>query len=319
VELRRGKRLRIATAHAVCAASLSLAWGGARADDAAQNEARARSTLRYDLERIVEGAESTGWKIDKYEYEELMPDALQSICAAQPAVRQAVLADLDERIRALGGPVEEAFRKTGDIDDLGDLLFVTRVRTLLADAIVRARTECPFWLLPRADFRGLQTDAYRFTLNLEGGGLFAVRRMDGRLLPGGGGSGRLLLGRGLDERWTVLAGAEFGTIALFEQSATGTKVPITFVAAVPFVIRRGAHSWRYDLELAPIAYFDQEDTRVSWGGRVGFLVGASAVRIRRIIPWAGLGIAVEGLFPTAWRAPFQTLKGGLRIGFDWDY
>ncbi|WP_165373909.1 MULTISPECIES: hypothetical protein [Sorangium] len=282
--------------------------------------------LLADLEKMVEVQQSLGWTIDRYEIDEIMSPALMSVCSTTAETRAAALAALDRRIVELGGPVEEAFRRRGgDLDEVADLLFATRVRALLAEAMRRASgagdapAECPFWLRPAPAFRGRETDAYRTTLNLEGGGIAVLEGAGGRVLPGAGGSARLLLGRGLDERWTFLAGGEFGGTAQFEQTETKTRFPISFVAALPMVLRYRARTWHYEGELASLAYFTQDDLRVSPGLRAGALVGVSSLRMRGIMPWAGLGLAVEHVIETHRRPAQWNLKGGARVGFDWDF
>ncbi|WP_437309169.1 hypothetical protein [Sorangium sp. So ce388] len=283
-------------------------------------------SLLVDLEKMIEVQQSLGWTIDRYELDEIMSPALMSVCSATPETRAAALASLDREIVELGGPVEEAFqRRGGDLGEVEDLLFATRVRALLDEAMRRAgdtrgaSTECPFWLRPSPSFRGRETDAYRSTLNVEGGGIAVLEGAAGRVLPGAGGSGRLLLGHGLDEHWTFLAGGEFGGTAQFEQTETKTRFPISFTVALPMVLRYHARTWHYEGELASLAYFTQDDLRVSPGLRVGGLVGVSALRVRGVMPWAGLGIAVEHVLETYRRPAQWNLKTGARVGFDWDF
>ncbi|WP_438019060.1 hypothetical protein WMF18_08315 [Sorangium sp. So ce315] len=294
--------------------------------------------LLVDLEKMIEVQQSLGWTIDRYELDEIMSPALMSVCSATPETRIAALAALDRRILELGGPVEEAFqRRGGDLDEVADLLFATRVRALLEEAMRRAghgrdardardppatretSTECPFWLRPSPAFRGRETDAYRTTLNLEGGGLGALEATPGRVLLGAGGSARLLLGRGLNERWTFLAGGEFGGTAQLDQTETKTRFPLSFTAALPMVLRYHARTWHYEGELASLAYFTQDDLRVSPGLRIGALVGVSTLRVRGIMPWAGLGVAVEHVLETHRRPAQWNLKTGARVGFDWGF
>ncbi|MGK4006585.1 hypothetical protein WMF31_28450 [Sorangium sp. So ce1036] len=279
--------------------------------------------LLVDLEKMVEMQQSLGWTIDRYEIDEMMSPALMSVCSAPPEARVAALDVLDARIRDLGGPVEEAFRRRGgDLGEVADLLFATRVRALLSEAMRRAHgpdAECPFWLRPSPAFRGRETDAYRTTLNLEGGGLVVLESADGRALLGAGGSARLLLGRGLNERWTFLAGGEFGGTAQLDQTETKTRFPISFVAALPLVLRHNDLTWHYEAEIASLAYFTQDDPRVSPGLRLGALVGVSALRVRNIMPWAGIGIALEHVLETHRRPAQWNLKTGARLGFDWDF
>lgn len=280
----------------------------------------AEAALVADLEKMVESQASLGWTIDRYELEELMPTALLSVCSAPEPTRDAVLTHLAARVEALGGPVEEAFRERGgDLGAVSELLFTSRVHALLSEAMLRAGDECPFWLRPSPSFHGLQTDAYRFTLNVEGGGLLVLHHAGDKVTFGGGGAGRLMLGRGLSARWTVLAGAELGGHAQFEQTETETHFPISLVVAAPLVLRRHDRTWHYDLEVAGLGYFTQTDLRVSPGLRGGVLLGISALRVRSIMPWFGVGAAFEYVFPTSFRGPLWSIRAGARVGFDWDF
>lgn len=306
-------------------AALGAASSAAGADGPAQAGGGARQMavtgLIIDLEKMVEAQEALGWTIDRYEHDEMMSPALMSVCSATVAARVAALAALERRIVALGGPVEAAFQKNGGkLRPLGDLLLVTRVRALLAEAMRRAPTECPFWLRPSPSFRGRETDAYRSTLNLESGGLAVLQGTgSGNPFIGAGASARLLLGHGISERWTFLSGADFGGTALYDVSGEETRFPIGFVAALPLVLRRNDRTWHYESEIASLAYFTRDDKRPSPGVRVGGLIGVSAIRVRNIMPWVGVGIACEYVFDTAVRPAQWTLKAGARFGFDWDF
>lgn len=306
---------------AVMAAS---GMNAARTASAAEPPARssAEAALLADLEKMVESEQSLGWTVDRYEIDEMMPTALLSVCEATEETRAAALAHLDAQIAALGGPVEEAYERSGrDLDAIEELLFATRVRALLDEAALRAARpggECPFWIQPSESFQGRQSDAYRFTLHLEGGGLLLLHRSEGKIRPGGGGAGRVLLGYGVDRSWTAMAGVELGGHAQFEQTATETHFPISFVGALPLVLRHHSRTWHYDAELAGIGYFTQADTRVSPGLRGGALIGFSGLRLRSIMPWAGVGIAFEYVIATSFRDAAWTLRAGARVGFDID-
>lgn len=281
--------------------------------------ARAVEALVQDIRKLVAAQEDMGWKIDAYEIEDLMPDALVSVCRTSEAVRRQALGRLDRRIAELGGPLQEAFAQTGSIDELGELVTATRQRDLLAEALLRAPAQCPLWLAPDPEFRGIQTDAHRFTLTVEAGGILLAQVSGGRRDIGGGGSGRLLLLYGLDHSWSLLGGAELGGSALFQRGEETTQFPLQFQLAAPLVLRHHLLTFHHDLELAPLFFFTEDDTRLSYGVRMGGLLGLSTFRIRGIIPWAGLGLAFEYLFKSAYRPQVAALKGGARAGFDWDF
>ncbi|MCC6558566.1 MAG: hypothetical protein IT372_36995 [Polyangiaceae bacterium] len=318
-----------AAAVAVLSSAACPSWSAEPAAAALEGEAAAPARrelssqvlgLIFDLMKMVEAQQSLGWKIDRYEIEELLPHALLSVCASTAEAHGAALAELDARIAELGGPADEAFRRSGgDLGAIGELLKVTRVRMLLDEAMLRAAEECPFWIQPSPDFHGLQTDEGRFTLSVEGGGLLVIQRANGKVYPGGGGSGRLLVGRGLSTSWTLLGGGEFGGSALFQQSASETHFPIGFVLAAPVVLRRNDLTWHYDFEVAPLLHFTQSDSRLSAGMRGGVLLGISALRIRSIMPWAGVGLAFEYFIGNSYRPALWNLKSGARVGFDWDF
>ena len=161
----------------------------------------AEAGLLHDISKIVESKQTTGWLIDRYELEKMMGDALSSVCRAPEEARQAALAQCEQAIVTLGGPLEKAYRENGgSLDGLSDLVFATRVRDLLAEAITRAPADCPAWIPPDPEFKGLQTDAGRFTLELEGGGLFVYHDK----LLGGGGSGRVLGAYGLSQHLSLI-------------------------------------------------------------------------------------------------------------------
>lgn len=287
--------------------------------EAAAGEDPASEALHYDMKKLVAAQEDAGWTIDAYELDDLLPDALMSVCRTNERARQAALADAQRDVARHGGPLKEAFEAAGNLDDLGDLVTATRVYDLLSMAIGRAAADCMPWLVVEPDFRGLQTDAHRITLNLEAGGLFVAQTSGGRDDIGGGGSGRLLLLYGLDHNYSVLLGGEFGGAALFQRDEETTQFPLLFQFAVPLVLRHRLLTFHHDLELAPLFNFTEEDTGTSYGVRVGGLLALSTFRIRNIMPWAGMGLAFEYLFETDQRPQSVAMKGGARVGFDWDF
>lgn len=313
-----GRSFRLATRATGFAISAAITL--LSANTKAEPTPRAETALLHDLEKIVESKANSGWKIDRYELDAMMPDALQSVCATEEETRQHAQERQEKTVEALGGPIAEAYQKNGEkLSELKDLLAATRVLSLLEEAIRRAPTECPFWIKPSSSFIGIQTDADRFTLNLETGGLLLIRASLGKFLPGGGGLGRLLIGRGLSEHWSLLFGLEVGGWALFEQSQTQTRFPIEIIGGAPVVIRRVQHTWHYDLEIAPAVFLAANDLRPSPGGRLGMAIGVSTLRIRGIMPWAGVQLSAEMFPETSYRPTITVLKGGARVGFDWDF
>jgi hypothetical protein len=271
-------------------------------------------SLRSDLERLVEVQQSGSWRIDRYEIEDMMPHALLSVCRSTPAARVDLLGVLEARIKELGGPVEAAYAKNKDLSSLKTLLFVSRVRDLLAEAIKRAPTECPFQLEPQEHFRGVQGDDERFSLNIETGGLVQLRRSESRWTYGGGGLGRLLLSRGFGG-YSLMAGPELAGGAMLQPGAE--SFVINYFPAIPLVLRIYDVSWHWDLETAALSWFQADDTHVSFGVRAGLSVGVQSRRARGVIPWAGLTFAYEHYFAGP-RPAAEFLRGGLRVGLVWN-
>ncbi len=283
-------------------------------------------SLMFDARKVVEVQASSGWKIDRYEYEKMMPDMLLSVCRTTDETRSLALAQLEREVVRLGGPLEEALQKNGNkIGDLKDLLFATRAAHTLSEAVRRAPAECPVWVTPQPNFRSVQAGVDRFTLTVEGGGTgmlqYAAKHTAGTtgFTIGGGGGGRLLLGRGFGHAWSVRTGAELAVIALVQREKGSTSLPLQFLGAIPVVIRYTDISWHYNFEVAPLAMFTESDPVLRYGVRVGLMLGISALQVRSFIPWAGVGGAVEVFPDSDGRSMLLNLKGGVRAGLDWDF
>lgn len=279
-------------------------------------------SLLFDARKIVEVQVSGGWKIDRYEYEKMMPDMLLSVCRTTDRAHRFALAEAEQEVRRLGGSLREALKKNGNkIDDLKALLFATRVEETLAEAVRRAAAECPIWMTPKTDFRSLQTGVDRFTLTIEGGGTALLQLKGGTsgVTIGGGGGGRLLLGRGFNHKWSVRVGPELAIVALVQRENGTTALPLHFLGGLPVVVRYTDVSWHYNFEVAPLGLIIEKDPVVHYGVRLGGMVGISTLQVRSFIPWAGLAAAVE-VFPEREMRPLLVnLKGGIRAGLDWDF
>lgn len=283
-------------------------------------------SLMFDARKVVEVQASSGWKIDRYEYEKMMPDTLLSVCRTTDETRSLAIAQLDREVTKLGGPLEEALHKNGNkIGDLKPLLFATRVAYTLREAVRRAPSECPAWVTPQRDFRSVQAGVDRFTLTVEGGGTgmlqYSAVHPKGTLgwTLGGGGGGRLLLGRGFGHEWSVRTGAEVQVVALVQREKNSTSLPLQFFGAIPLIVRYTDISWHYNFEVAPLAMFTESDPVLRYGVRGGVMIGISALQVRSFIPWAGVGGAAE-VFPESDGRPLLVnLRGGVRAGLDWDF
>lgn len=290
--------------------ALVLAAGEAKAEPSDHGPFEA---LTEDLERLVEIQQAGSWRIDRYEIEDMMPAALMTVCKIPKQVRVRAIAYYDRKIGEEGGPLEEAWKRDKELSHHKTLLFYTRVRALLQAADERAATECPVYLAPEPDFHGWQSDAHRWALHVETGGLLQIRRSVGHWTYGGGGVIRVLFGRGFG-RHSILFGPEFAGGAMLRVGADGFVV--NYFPAFPVVLRIHDRTWHYDVEVAPVALFQADDIHRSFGFRFGVGAGTQARRTRGVIPWAGIGFAYES-YPSGARPAAQFLRGGLRFGIVW--
>jgi hypothetical protein len=126
----------------------------------------------------------------------------------------------------------------------------------------------------------------------------------------------LLVGYGFASKLSLLAGAEFGGNAMVRPGTKASQFVINYLPAVPVVLRLQQPTFHVELETAPVALFQADDTRLSWGGRIGLGLGFITLRQRGFLPWAGIGASYEtyasGARPTA-----HYLRGGFRVGVMW--
>lgn len=291
--------------------------------------------LVHDLTFTVAIQTQRGWEIDSQELFEMTPVALESLCRSTPEARLQAMRLLEARERQLGGPPEAAFaRAGGDIEAIEDLLLVHRSRLLLAETGRRAAVDCGWRFRPRPTFRGRQTNAGRTILHVDGGGLATLRRSshgwsfdagglgdtESRWSYGGGGSGRLLIGRGFSQRWSGLAGVEVGGAALLDDADKDQRIAIQVFAAAPVVLRWSSLQWHVDVETTPIVQFGAEANLRGIGIRGGTLLAVSTQRVLDVLPWAGFGLSYERMLTgTAGAIGEASVRAGFRIGLDWDF
>jgi hypothetical protein len=236
-----------------------------------------------------------------------------------PERRQGLLAWLDTEIgreeARLGGTAAEVWKRQRDDADLEMLLELQRVRLAVADLEARAEAECPFWLEADPGFIGTQGNAERFTLWLEsrGGGALNVRGSDVGL--SGGGAGRLLMGSGLSDRLSLLAGLEVGGAGRFELDG---KVAAVFGAAVPVVLRFADAGQVFDIEIAAATFLDKD---AMWPPalRVALAYGFVTPRVGGAFsPMALFWVGYEYHPSRGEDPPFHLIGVGTRIGVDID-
>jgi hypothetical protein len=282
----------------------------------AQDLEGARS-LMSDVSRIVAAQEAEEWFTDKQALRSVEEQVLVSVCSATPEARAGAQAGFEKR-RAELGDAEASFRRSGKLDhDVESALTAERRALVMRHALERVG-ECPFWIRPKPGFDGLQSDRRRITLSVESGGNVQFRYTEKRWTFGGGGLGRLLVGYGLDGHYSLLMGGEFGGGAMLQPGTDASKFVINYFPAVPVVLRTRFLTFQYDLELAPVALFQADNTDLSWGARIGTTFAFTALRRRNVLPWAGLAVAYEHYFEGGGREPTHFIRGGLRIGLPWD-
>lgn len=295
---------------------LVVSWPGLAAAQA-DTDAEGTRALLSDVARVVAAHEVDDWFADREALRSVEQHLLPSVCRTSRQARTAALATLESRHAALGDP-KQLFAQSGRMSAEVDAA-LTAQRELAALTTTLARqNDCPFWVSPRLGFHGLQSDRRRVTISVESGGDVQFRLAKQHVTFGAGGAGRLLIGYGFDGRYSVLFGPAFGGSALLRPNSNASELVINYFPAVPLVFRSRELTWHYDLEVAPVALFEADNTDLSWGARLGGSFAFTALRRRNVLPWAGLAVAYEYYFDGGGRGPIHFFRGGLRIGLPWE-
>jgi hypothetical protein len=276
----------------------------------------ARSLLS-DVSRVVAAEEVDDWFADREALRDIEQQLLPSVCYATPDARAAALAGLRKGAAELGDPKALFAQRGAMTDDVNAALTADRRLRALERTLVR-QDECPFSIRPEPAFQGRQSDRRRFTLSLESGGDVQFRVAKRHLTFGAGGSGRLLAGWGFDGKYSLLFGPEMGGSALLRPNSNASEFVINYFPALPLVLRSRQLTWHYELEAAPVALFEADNTRLSYGARIGGAFAFTALRHRNVLPWAGLALSYEYYFDGGGRGPIHFFRGGLRIGLPWE-
>lgn len=295
----------------------ALARQGAAAE--APEPAYAARSLLLDVERIVDDEEATGWFVDEDAVLAMKRSLLESVCRTPPVAREMALDEL-ERASAREGSARSLYMAEGrKVTALVERARVAERRLLsLRTAVGWAREQCPIWVEADSSFRGRQTDRDRLALHLESGGNAQIRITEGSATIGAGGVGRALLGHGFGGDLSLLFGLEFGGGAMLRPGAESTEFVVNYFPAIPLLLRLHDIAWHYDLELCPVALFQADNEKFSYGFRVGGGVGISGLRTRGVVPWAGAVLMFEHYFPNGRRSATEFIRGGVRVGISWD-
>jgi hypothetical protein len=282
----------------------------------AADEEGTRSLLS-DVARVVAAEEVDDWFADREALRSIDEHLLPSVCRASVEARSAALAELEARSNR-GGDPKRLFEANGAMTSAVTFALTAQHELMALQSSLARQTECPFWIRPEVGFHGLQSDRKRLTLSVESGGDAQFRVARRHLTFGAGGSGRMLAGWGFDGRYSFLVGAEFGGSALLRPNSNASELVINYFPAAPLVFRSRQLTWHYDVEVAPVALFEADNTRLSWGARLGGTFAFTALRRRNVLPWAGLALAYEYYFDGGGRGPIHFFRGGLRIGLPWE-
>lgn len=268
---------------------------------------------------MVTVAAATGWNIDRIEVEALVDTALDSVCRVDALDRRGLALYLDEEIRRLGGPVEQAWRERGkQLSAVSDLLVLTRMQMLLARSEQRA-LDCPFWLEPEKRFRGRQISDGHWQATGGGGGKGIVVAQGKQLDLQFGGAGRLLFGRVFGYGDALYIGGEIGASASFPKDADGerTSLELGIDLVTPIVYRRTLTNAYLELEVGWLGHTGEQDWSViDHGVHIGAAFGGRALRTRFVFPGAALGVSWERTFLDG--PDVTTVKVGFRVAFDLD-
>jgi len=284
---------------------------------AASAPSPAARTLVRDLHKTISLQEQVGWVIDEFEWRELIPTALTSICRTPESARAEAQVILAERVQALGGDPRIKLQEPGaSLDDIDDLMTLWRAQQLLERSLKETQ-HCPFWIREETDFRGFHSDEGRFSVDLAGGGLFMGRRLGDQYRFGAGGGGRITFGYGVSPHWHIRTGLGFGGGALADSTVETENVAIDYYMDAPLIVRHNGVLWRQEVEVAAVTLGIPWKQDIQIGVRVGGLIGLSYLRIRDIMPWAGVVLYGEYIFPRGNLPEAWTVRVGARFGFSW--
>ncbi len=277
--------------------------------------------LIHDLDVLVAGKAQRGWEIDRLERENLLGATLESLCRTSLPARALARAQAQALRDQLGGPLPaELAKRDGDLDALAELVQAERRLRLLDFALVRAEDDCPQTLRPQRQFLGRQTLANRTVLHLDGGGLATLRTSVLGQQLGGGGSGRLMLGRGWSPQWAWFTGAELGGAALLDPLESDQQLKLHLYFAWPAMLRWSRQQFHIDVDAAPVLQLSADGDIRGFGARTGLMAVVSTARLLSTIPYAGIGVSFERMMTgPAGAADEWTIRAGFRVGFDWDF
>jgi hypothetical protein len=218
-----------------------------------------------------------------------------------------------------GGSAAELYREHDrDMGAASEALALERTRALLRYAQAHAAEDCPFWLEPDPEFRGVQVDDGRFVVLAETMGFGSVLVERGEAGLGGGGGGRLMLARGFGPRLTLGLGGELGGTGAFVEDEEGARgIETTFTAGVPLLLRLTSYSRIFDFDVAARFRVDPGEALPPPGVRASFGAGISTMRASAFMPYGVLWLGYEYHPPFRDDPADHSIHVGTRVGVDW--
>ena len=270
-----------------------------------------------DLDVIVTSQERTDWVLDEYALKSILPKVTEVFCQLSTQAKQGLEIDIHKKI-SLGETkrywqtlsVNEQKDPSSHFKDLRH-----EERILLAfNAAKKHEKDCPYWLPIKEDFMGIHRDGGRWQFMAETMGGIQLKQTEQSTLLGGAAQGRLLGVYGIGTAWGLALGIELGGASTFPKDSTGKRsVKAQWATGIPFFIRGWIDNMRADLEISPIARFDDGSfTDGHYGARVAISLGISPLRVFGVLPHIMGWVGAEQFFN---QQSTQVYRAGTRIGF----
>ena len=275
-------------------------------------------TAYLDFSSIITDQERSDWILDEYALRKVMPKIAEVYCQLSALALQR----LEKKIEAqTSGHLAKDYYDTEKSKDedftmdqrLRDLLHQERIN-LAFRQVKKHKAQCPFWLTRSNDFMGIHRDAGRLQLIAETMGGFQLQKDKDSLFIGGAGQGRLIGIYGFTTSWGFGLGIEAGGASTFPKDEQGRRsLKAQWTAGVPLLWRGWWDNKRFDVELTPVARFEEQTmTQGHYGGRFAVSFGISPLRIFGFLPHIMGWIGVEQFFD---QDSTLVLRAGTRIGF----
>ncbi len=276
----------------------------------------AQRALYFDLRKIVEVNEDSGWTMDAARLQVSVEPALRSVCQVQPSARAELDRWLTAEITRNGGPARSAYLTNGgDLHAVAAALSLERTRALLRAAEQKASSDCPFWLSPRQDFAGEQAD-YRQWVVLGETQAFGPVAVPGPI-PALGGGARLLLGRGVSPQLTLALGADAAASGTFIPNSGNGGVDAYLTLAAPIMLRTIRFSRVFDVELAPVVRLAHGQSGWPPGARLELGYGLTSIRSSPFMSYYMIYVGYEAHGIGDGSQMDHTIQLGTKLSVDW--